>query len=83
MSYQVLASLKLWIKKINSTSEIKPCPGGFGVQQSLGSRLKVRIKVLLKENKIRNRETVRVKLTGDGDKVCRKLNLTLLFYCTE
>ena len=50
--------------------------GGFGVQQSLESRLKVRIKVLLKENKIKNGETVQVKLMGDGTKICRKLNLT-------
>ena len=67
--------LKALAKKMNSSSEIKPCPGGFGVQQSLKSRLIVRIMVLLKENKIKSGETVQVKLTGDGTKICRKLNL--------
>ena len=62
-------------KALTKKSEIKPCPGGFGVHQSLESRLMVRIKVLLKEDKIKSGETVQVKLTGDGTKICRKLNL--------
>jgi len=67
--------LKTLAKKMNSSYDIKPCPGGYGVQQSLKSRLQVRIKSLLKENKIRRGEVVQVKLTGDGTKICRKLNL--------
>ena len=44
------------MKKENSEWIIKPCPGGYGVQQALESRLKAQIKVLLKENKIKSRD---------------------------
>ena len=67
--------LKALAKEINSSSEIKPCPGGFGIQQSMKSRLTIRIKALLKEGRIRSGEVIQVKLTGDGTKICRKLNL--------
>jgi len=30
--------LKALTKEMNSSQDIKPCPGGFGVQQSLKSR---------------------------------------------
>ena len=67
--------LKALEKEINIGSEKKPCPGGFGVQQSLESRLTVRFKDLLNEKKIQSGETVQVKLTDDGTKICRNLNL--------
>jgi len=44
--------LKVLTKEMNSSWDIKSCPGGFGVQQSLKSRLAV-IKALLNENKIK------------------------------
>lgn len=46
-----------------------------GWEKSLESRLTVRIKVLLKEKQIKSGEVVQVKLTGDGTRICRKLNL--------
>lgn len=39
------------------------------------SRLFARVKALINENKIKGREVLQVKLTGDGTRVCRKLIL--------
>ena len=60
---------------LNSQWEIKPCPGNHGVQQSLSVRLQERTKHLIKSNKINSGDVLRVKLSGDGTKICRKLNL--------
>ena len=60
---------------MNSKWNIKPCPGNDGVQQSLESRLKERISNLLREGKVKSGDTLQVKLSGDGTKVCRKLNV--------
>ena len=59
--------------------EIKPSPNGNGIQQSIGSRLKERMRVVVKSRKISCGDTLQVKLSIDGTKVCRKLNLHLLF----
>ena len=67
--------LKALAKKMNSSCSIKPCPGKFGVQQWLESRLVTRVKALMNGNKIKGGEVLQVKLTGDGIRVCRKLNL--------
>ena len=67
--------LKDLTKKINSKWDIKPCPGNDGVQQSLESRLKERVSHLLQEGKVKSGDTLQVKLSGDGTKVCRKLNV--------
>ena len=67
--------LKDLAKKMNSKWNIKSCPGDGGVQQSLESRLKERVCHLLREGQIKSGEVLKVKLSGDGTKVCRKLNL--------
>ena len=67
--------LKKIAGNLNSEWEIKPCPGGSGIQQSLGSRLKERIKYLLQQKKVASGDILKVKLSGDGTKICRKLNL--------
>ena len=67
--------LKDLSKKLNSKWDIRPCPGNDGVQQSLESRLKERVRNLLQEGKIESGETLKVKLCGDGTKVCQKLNV--------
>ena len=67
--------LKDLTAKMNSKWNIEPCPG---VQQSLESRLKERVSHLLQEGKIKSGDTLQVKLSGDGTKVCRKLNVIYL-----
>ena len=67
--------LKDLTKKLNSKWDIKPCPGNDGVQQSLESRLRERVSHLLLERKVKSGDTLQVKLSGDGTKVCRKLNV--------
>ena len=67
--------LKDLAKSLNSKWHITPCPGGDGVQQSLQARLTERVALLLNENKLSPGDTLQVKLSGDGTKVCRKLNL--------
>ena len=67
--------LKDLTAKMNSKWNIEPCPGNDGVQQSLESRLKERVSHLLQEGKIKSGDTLQVKLSGDGTKVCRKLNV--------
>ena len=70
-----LSKLKKITKNLNFSWEIKPCPENSGVQQSLKSRLSIRVQHLLKGEKISVGEKLRVKLSGDGTKICRKLNL--------
>ena len=71
--------LKDLTKKMNSKWDIKPCPGNDGVQQFLESRLKERVSHLLQEGKVKSGDTLQVKLSGDGTKVCRKLNINFAF----
>ena len=70
-----LSKLKKMAKNLNSSWEIKPCPENSGVQQSLKSRLSIRVQHLLKGENISVGEKLQVKLSGDGTKICRKLNL--------
>ena len=67
--------LKELCNHLNSQWELKPCPGDSGVQQSLSARLTERTKYLLENNMIHSGDVLRVKLSGDGTKICRKLNL--------
>ena len=67
--------LKNLAKQLNSKWQIIPCPGGNGVQQSLESRLRERVNQLVQERKVSAGDKLQVKLSGDGTKVCRKLNL--------
>ena len=67
--------LKHLAKHINSKYEIKPCPNNVGVQQSLCSKLKERTRHMLQKETIRATDVLQVKLSGDGTKICRKLNL--------
>ena len=66
--------LKNLAKQLNSKWEIKPCRGGDGVQQSLKSRLAERVCILRKDHKVCPGDVLKVKLSGDGTKICRKLN---------
>ena len=59
---------------LNSLWEIKSCAGNNGVQQSLSVRLQEHTKHLIKSNKINSSDVLRIKLSGDGTKICRKLN---------
>ena len=67
--------LKELCKHLNSQWEIKACPGYNGVQQSLSARLQERTKHLIDNKKIYSGDVLRVKLSGDGTKICQKLNL--------
>lgn len=75
--------LKDLTKKMNSKWDIKPCPGNDGVQQSLESRLKERVCHLLQEGKVKSGDTLQVKLSGDGTKVCRKLSHQFYFHIAK
>ena len=68
-------NLKKMAMQLNVKWEIKPCPNGNGIQQSIESRLKKRVRVLVRSRKINYGDTLQVKLSGDGTKVRRKLNL--------
>ena len=67
--------MKDFVQCLNSLWDIKPCPEGCGMQQTLESRLVERVRQLLHTNKINAGDKLQVKLSGDGTKVCRKLNL--------
>ena len=67
--------MKDFVLCLNSLWEIKPCPEGYGMQQSLESRLVERVHHLLDANKLNVGDKLKVKLSGDRTKVCRKLNL--------
>ena len=70
-----LYKLKQLSKLLNSQWDIKPCPDNNGIQQSLASRVIERVKFLLKQGKISEGDVLRLKLSGDGTKICRKLNM--------
>lgn len=67
--------MKDFVQCLNSLWEIKPCPEGYGMQQSLESRLAERVHHLLQAKRIHAGDKLKVKLSGDGTRVCRKLNL--------
>ena len=67
--------LKELCNHLNSRWELKPCPGDSGVQQSLSARLTECTKYLLENNIIHSGDVLRVTLSGDGTKICRKLTL--------
>ena len=67
--------LKNLTAKMNTKWNIEPYLGNDGVQQSLESRLKECVSHLLQEGKMKSGNTLQVKLSGDGTKVCRKLNV--------
>ena len=67
--------LKKMASELNTKCEINLCPNGKGVQQSIQSRLRERLNVLIREDKINCGDKIQIKLLGDGTKVCRKLNL--------
>ena len=63
------------VQIMNSKWEINSCPGDCGMQQSLKSRLINHVQCLIKKKMINATDTLKVKLSGDGTKVCRKLNV--------
>lgn len=67
--------MKDFVQCLNSLWEIKPCPESYGMQQSLESRLTVHVRHLLHTKKLNAGDKLKVKLSGDGTRVCRKLNL--------
>ena len=67
--------LKELCMHLNLQWEIKACPGYNGIQQSLSARLKECTKHLIDNKKIHSGNVLRVKLSGDGTKICWKLNL--------
>ena len=69
--------LKKIAENLNSQWDIKPCPGNNGIQQSLDLRLKERLKYLLPQKEVTSGDVLKVKISGDGTKICRKLNLII------
>lgn len=69
--------MKDFVQCLNSLWEIKPCPEGTGMQQTLNpDRLTEHVHHLLNTKKKKNAgDKLRVKLSGDGTRICRKLNL--------
>ena len=72
------STVKKLALSMNSEFEISPCPNEIiGVQQSLRVRIAYRIKSLLEKTK-ENADlpnTIRIKLTGDGTRIARGLNV--------
>lgn len=73
--------LKRRIKELNSLWNITPAPNGIlGVQQSLEDRLFIRISRLLKtapeDAAFKKDGTIRVKLSGDGTRIGKRLHVT-------
>ena len=73
------STIKKLATSMNSKFNISPCPNGIiGVQQSLRLRIAYHIKSLLektKENADQFPSTIRVKLTGNGTRIARGLNI--------
>lgn len=68
------------IKELNSHWNIRPTPHGtVGFQQSLEDRLRIRVQKLLKDSnsdsKFVHDRTLRVKLSGDGTKIGKRLHV--------
>ena len=68
-------NLKKMAIQLNEKWDIKQCPNGNGMQQSIQSRLSERVRVLINNKKINYGNMLQVKFSGDGTKICRKLNL--------
>ena len=72
------SAVKKLANSMNSEFDISPCPNKvIGVQQSLRVRLAYRIQSLIEKTKENTdlSSTIRVKLTGDGTKIARGLNV--------
>ena len=67
--------MKDFVQCLDSLWKIKPCPEGHGMQQSLESRLAECVHLLLQAKKLNAGDKLKVKLSGDGTRVCQKLNL--------
>jgi len=71
--------IKQRIRKLNELWNIKPTPHGVGVQQSLKERLYVRLEHLLKvsphDAHFIKKQQVRVKLSGDGTNIGKRLHV--------
>lgn len=69
--------IKKQTKVLNSQFEIRNAPNGIiGVQQSLQTRLQVRISALIRNLPVESiPQTIRVKLTGDGTQIARGLSV--------
>ena len=72
--------LKERIRKLNQEWNIRPTPNGtVGVQQSLEQRLRIRIEQLLKVSSPNSTfcqsRKVRIKLSGDGTKIGKRLHV--------
>ena len=64
--------MKDFVQCLNSLWKIKPCPEGYGMQQSLESRLTERVHHLLHAKRLNAGDKLKVKLSGDGTRVCRE-----------
>ena len=73
--------LKQRVKELNSLWNIIPTPNGIlGVQQSLEDRLTIRLSRLLaispEDAVFKQKKTLRVKLSGDGTRIGKRLHVT-------
>ena len=71
--------IKQRIRKLNELWNIRPIPHGIGVQQSLEQRLHIRLEHLLKvsphDAEFVKKQLVRVKLSGDGTNIGKRLHV--------
>ena len=76
------SSLAKASKEMNSEFKIQPTPGNTtGVQQSISDRLRVRLCHVLKSNpSFASKESIRIKITGDGTVVSRSLRLVVIAF---
>ena len=65
-----LCSLKQLSRQLNSQWVNKHCQNNNEKQQSLASRLTEKVKYLLKEKRIFAGDVLRLKLSGEGTKIC-------------
>ena len=70
-----LCRLKELSRHLNSQWDIKPYPDNNGIQQVLTFRVIKRVKYLLKQGKISSGDVLKLKLSNDGTKICRKPTL--------
>ena len=76
--------IKQHIRKFNELWNIKPTPHGVGVQQSLKERLYVHLEHLLKvsphDADFIKKQQVRVKLSGDGANIGKRLHVVMFTF---
>ena len=65
--------------ELNTKCEFDLCPNGNGVQQSIQSRLRERLNVLIKEEKTNCGDKIQIKFLGDRTKVHRKLKFNKFY----